>query len=117
MNNCFTNMDAWSCSPACRWTSYYDKYGDQLLLVSFFIPGVRQFIGIIRVPYRKVLQYAYTEGRFMGHCTLDTTKRVQPGKMDLVKYSFRIKQLSTALNRWKWTKVGLWAGPSFSTGD
>ncbi|WP_225999857.1 DedA family protein [Paenibacillus sp. BJ-4] len=24
---------------------YYDKYGDRLLLVSFFIPGVRQFIG------------------------------------------------------------------------
>ncbi|MFE5321707.1 DedA family protein [Paenibacillus sp. NPDC056579] len=43
---------------------YYDKYGDRLLLVSFFIPGVRQFIGyfigIIRVPYRKVLLYAYT---------------------------------------------------------
>ncbi|MGQ3479541.1 DedA family protein [Paenibacillus sp. TY11] len=45
---------------------YYDKYGDRLLLVSFFIPGVRQFIGyfigIIRVPYCKVLLYAYTEG-------------------------------------------------------
>ncbi|CAG7607555.1 hypothetical protein PAESOLCIP111_00971 [Paenibacillus solanacearum] len=43
---------------------YYDKYGDKLLLVSFFIPGVRQFIGyfigIIRVPYRKVILYAYT---------------------------------------------------------
>ena len=43
---------------------YYDKYGDRLLLVGFFIPGVRQFIGyfigIIRVPYRKVLLYAYT---------------------------------------------------------
>ncbi|MGS5019795.1 DedA family protein [Paenibacillus sp. JJ1683] len=24
---------------------YYDKYGGPLLLVSFFIPGVRQFIG------------------------------------------------------------------------
>ncbi len=43
---------------------YYDKYGDRLLLISFFIPGVRQFIGyfigIIRVPYQKVLPYAYT---------------------------------------------------------
>ena len=47
---------------------YYDKYGDKLLLVSFFIPGVRQFIGyfigIIRVPYRKVVLYAYT-GTFL----------------------------------------------------
>ncbi|WP_248925526.1 DedA family protein [Paenibacillus hamazuiensis] len=42
---------------------YYDKYGDKLLLAGFFIPGVRQFIGyfvgIIRVPYRTVLIYAY----------------------------------------------------------
>lgn len=42
---------------------YYDKYGDRLLLVSFFIPGVRQFIGyfigIIRVPFRTLLLYAY----------------------------------------------------------
>ncbi|MEE4564861.1 DedA family protein [Paenibacillus polymyxa] len=45
---------------------YYDKYGGPLLLVSFFIPGVRQFIsyfiGIIRVPYCKVLLYAYIGG-------------------------------------------------------
>lgn len=43
---------------------YYEKYGDRLLLISFFIPGVRQFIGyfigIIRVPYRSVWMYAYT---------------------------------------------------------
>ncbi|KPV58831.1 alkaline phosphatase [Paenibacillus sp. A3] len=42
---------------------YYDKYGDRLLLIAFFVPGVRQFIGyfigIIRVPYRKVVIYAY----------------------------------------------------------
>lgn len=43
---------------------YYDKYGDKLLLVCFFIPGIRQFvgyfIGIIRVPYKTVALYAYT---------------------------------------------------------
>ncbi len=43
---------------------YYDKYGDKLLLIAFFVPGIRQFlgyfIGIIRVPYRKVVVYAYT---------------------------------------------------------
>ncbi|MDO3681640.1 DedA family protein [Paenibacillus ehimensis] len=42
---------------------YYDKYGDKLLLIAFFVPGVRQFlgyfIGIIRIPYRKVVIYAY----------------------------------------------------------
>ncbi|NEN81491.1 DedA family protein [Paenibacillus elgii] len=42
---------------------YYDKYGEKLLLIAFFIPGIRQFlgyfIGIIRVPYRKVVIYAY----------------------------------------------------------
>lgn len=43
---------------------YYDKYGDKLLFVGFFVPGIRQFIGyfmgIIRVPFRNVLLYAYT---------------------------------------------------------
>mgnify|MGYP001058603014 CR=1 FL=1 len=42
---------------------YYDKYGDKLLLVGFFIPGLRQFLGyflgIIGVPIHKVLLYAY----------------------------------------------------------
>ncbi|MCP3775631.1 DedA family protein [Paenibacillus sp. MZ04-78.2] len=43
---------------------YYDKYGDKLLLIAFFIPGIRQFIGyfigIIRIPYRNVIIYAYS---------------------------------------------------------
>lgn len=43
---------------------HYDKYGNKLLLISFFIPGVRQFIGyfigIIRVPYRTFALYAYS---------------------------------------------------------
>ncbi|WP_029192284.1 DedA family protein [Paenibacillus harenae] len=43
---------------------YYDKYGDKLLLIGFFIPGIGQFIGyfigIIRVPFRSVIIYAYT---------------------------------------------------------
>jgi membrane protein DedA with SNARE-associated domain len=42
---------------------YYDKYGDQLLFACFFLPGIRQFIGyfmgIIRVPFRRVILYAY----------------------------------------------------------
>jgi membrane protein DedA with SNARE-associated domain len=44
--------------------NYYDKYGNKLLLIGFFIPGVRQFIGyfigIIRVPYSTLALYAYT---------------------------------------------------------
>jgi membrane protein DedA with SNARE-associated domain len=43
---------------------YYEKYGDKLLLIVFLIPGIRQFvgyfIGIIRVPMRNVMIYAYT---------------------------------------------------------
>jgi membrane protein DedA with SNARE-associated domain len=44
--------------------AYYEKYGNKLLIVSFFIPGIRQFIGyflgIIRVPYRTFALYALT---------------------------------------------------------
>lgn len=43
---------------------YYGKYGNKLLLFSYFIPGIRQFIGYftgtIRVPYRSFALYAYT---------------------------------------------------------
>lgn len=43
---------------------YYDKYGNKLLFFSFFIPGIRQFIGyfvgIIRVPYRTFVLYAFS---------------------------------------------------------
>ncbi|MFD0696473.1 DedA family protein [Paenibacillus sp. GCM10027628] len=42
---------------------YYEKYGNRLLLLSYFIPGLRQFIGyfvgMIRVPYRTFALYAY----------------------------------------------------------
>lgn len=41
----------------------YEKYGNRMLLISFFIPGVRQFfgyfVGIIRIPYRTFALYAY----------------------------------------------------------
>ncbi|MNJ45920.1 Inner membrane protein YohD [compost metagenome] len=42
----------------------YDKYGNNMLLISFFVPGIRQFfgyfVGIIRVPFRTFAIYAYT---------------------------------------------------------
>ncbi|MBB6675165.1 DedA family protein [Cohnella nanjingensis] len=41
----------------------YEKHGNKILLFSFFMPGVRQFIGyfagIIRVPFRTFACYAY----------------------------------------------------------
>lgn len=43
---------------------FYKKYGNKMLLISFFVPGVRQFfgyfVGIIRVPYRTFALYAYS---------------------------------------------------------
>lgn len=42
----------------------YEKYGNKMLLISFFVPGVRQFfgyfVGIIRIPFRTFALYAYT---------------------------------------------------------
>ena len=42
----------------------YEKYGNKILLFGFFLPGVRQFnsyfAGIIKVPYRIFVLYAYT---------------------------------------------------------
>ncbi|MCQ6558408.1 DedA family protein [Paenibacillus mendelii] len=47
-----------------RARSYYGKYGNKLLLFSYFIPGIRQFIGyfvgIIHIPFRTFALYAYT---------------------------------------------------------
>lgn len=46
-----------------RTRKYYEKYGNLLLTVSFFIPGIRQiigyFVGIIRIPFRYFAFYAY----------------------------------------------------------
>lgn len=43
---------------------YYEKYGNRVLLISFFVPVVRQFfcyfVGIIRIPYRTFALYAYS---------------------------------------------------------
>lgn len=42
---------------------HYERYGNRILLVSFFVPGIRQiffyFVGIIRIPYRTFALYAY----------------------------------------------------------
>ncbi|WP_059054297.1 DedA family protein [Paenibacillus senegalimassiliensis] len=45
-----------------RTRKVYEKYGNKMLLISFFIPGVRQFfgyfVGMIRVPFRTFALYA-----------------------------------------------------------
>lgn len=45
-----------------RTKKFYDKYGNRLLLFSYFVPGFRQFAGyfagIIRVPFRSFALYA-----------------------------------------------------------
>lgn len=46
----------------------YNKHGNKLLFISYFMPGIRQFIGyfagIIRVPYPTFALYAYS-GSFL----------------------------------------------------
>lgn len=47
-----------------RTKKWFDKYGNKLLLISFFIPAGRQFsgyfAGIIRIPFRTFALYSYT---------------------------------------------------------
>ncbi|MBA4494846.1 DedA family protein [Paenactinomyces guangxiensis] len=42
----------------------YGKYGNKIVFISYFVPGIRQFIGyfvgMIRIPYRSFALYAYT---------------------------------------------------------
>lgn len=42
----------------------YEKYGNRMLLISFFVPGVRQFfgyfVGMMKVPFREFALYGYT---------------------------------------------------------
>lgn len=49
----------------------YERYGNQALLVSFFIPGIRQvagyFAGMLRVPFRAFALYACI-GAFLWVC-------------------------------------------------
>lgn len=41
----------------------YEKHGNKLLFINFFIPGLRQFtgysVGMIRIPFRTFSMYAY----------------------------------------------------------
>jgi len=49
-------------------TLWFEKYGDKLLFVAYFIPGVRHitgyFCGVTRMPYRRYAQFAYTGAIF-----------------------------------------------------
>ncbi|AGF56252.1 membrane protein DedA with SNARE-associated domain [Clostridium saccharoperbutylacetonicum] len=44
-------------------SKWFDKYGNKILIVAYFIPGIRHvtgyFSGIINMPYKKFAGYAY----------------------------------------------------------
>lgn len=54
---------------------WFEKYGDKLLLIAYFIPGVRHitgyFSGITQIPFRKYILYAYS-GAFIWTGTFIT---------------------------------------------
>ncbi|MCC3373627.1 VTT domain-containing protein [Cohnella sp. REN36] len=49
-------------------TLWFEKYGDKLLFVAYFIPGVRHitgyFCGVTRMPFRRYARFAYTGAIF-----------------------------------------------------
>ncbi|MBW7452729.1 bifunctional DedA family/phosphatase PAP2 family protein [Paenibacillus sepulcri] len=51
-----------------RITLWFEKYGDKLLFIAYFIPGVKHFTGyfcgITRMPFRRYALYAYTGAIF-----------------------------------------------------
>ncbi|QKS46589.1 DedA family protein [Paenibacillus cellulosilyticus] len=51
---------------------WFEKYGEKLLFIAYFIPGVRHFTGyfcgVMRVPFRHYALYAYT-GAWFWVCT------------------------------------------------
>ncbi|WP_025688616.1 bifunctional DedA family/phosphatase PAP2 family protein [Paenibacillus zanthoxyli] len=51
-----------------RISLWFEKYGDKLLFIAFFIPGVRHitgyFCGVTRMPFRRYAVYAYSGAIF-----------------------------------------------------
>ncbi|GIP26247.1 hypothetical protein J23TS9_13770 [Paenibacillus sp. J23TS9] len=51
-----------------KMTLWFEKYGDKLLFVAYFIPGVRHitgyFCGVTRMPFKRYVLYAYTGAIF-----------------------------------------------------
>lgn len=51
-----------------RLTVWFEKYGDKLLFIAYFIPGVRHitgyFCGVTRMPFRRYAIYAYSGAVF-----------------------------------------------------
>ncbi|WP_435170254.1 VTT domain-containing protein [Paenibacillus glycanilyticus] len=51
-----------------RLTIWFEKYGDKLLFIAYFIPGVRHitgyFCGVTRMPFRRYAIYAYSGAVF-----------------------------------------------------
>ncbi|WP_167195199.1 VTT domain-containing protein [Paenibacillus sp. BK720] len=51
-----------------RLTVWFEKYGDKLLFIAYFIPGIRHitgyFCGVTRMPFRRYAIYAYSGAVF-----------------------------------------------------
>lgn len=51
-----------------RLTVWFEKYGDKLLFIAYFIPGIRHitgyFCGVTRMPFRRYALYAYSGAVF-----------------------------------------------------
>lgn len=63
-------------------TRWFEKYGDKLLFVAYFIPGVRHFTGyfcgVTRLPFRRYALYAYPGAVFWVSLFITLGKALGP---------------------------------------
>ncbi|MGG1554546.1 bifunctional DedA family/phosphatase PAP2 family protein [Paenibacillus ferrarius] len=63
-------------------THWFEKYGDKLLFVAYFIPGVRHitgyFCGVTRMPFRRYARFAYTGAVFWASLFISLGKVLGP---------------------------------------
>ncbi|MBD3919171.1 DedA family protein [Paenibacillus sp. PR3] len=61
---------------------WFDKYGDKLLFVAYFIPGVRHmtgyFCGVTRMPFRRYAIFAYSGAIFWASLFISLGKFLGP---------------------------------------
>ncbi|PWW02808.1 membrane protein DedA with SNARE-associated domain [Paenibacillus cellulosilyticus] len=65
-----------------RMTVWFEKYGDKLLFVAYFIPGVRHitgyFCGVTRVSFQRYALYAYSGAIFWASLFISMGKLLGP---------------------------------------
>lgn len=71
-------------------SAWFERYGNKLLLVAYFIPGVRHvtgyFSGITRIPFRTYMVYAYS-GAFIWVSTFISLGKVLGPKWEQFHYT------------------------------